>query len=198
MNTFNLESLINKPTCFQSANLNCIDLILTNKKRFSKIWYVLEVGISDHHSFITTALRSQLINVNVKIKIYKDYKTFKIECFISDFGESLENHTTYYYSCFPNIFIALLNKHAPIKKKIIRCNNNPFLSKALTKTITHNSKLKTIYNKYRPEDNWANYKKQRKFCLNLLCNTKTEYLQRLNIKDLSDNINFLKNIKPNF
>ena len=32
MNTFNLDSLINKPTCFQSANPTCIDLILTNKK----------------------------------------------------------------------------------------------------------------------------------------------------------------------
>ena len=30
MNTFNLESLINKLTCFQSADPTCIDLILTN------------------------------------------------------------------------------------------------------------------------------------------------------------------------
>ena len=36
MNTFNLESLINKPTCFQSANPTCIDLILTNKKTLFK------------------------------------------------------------------------------------------------------------------------------------------------------------------
>ena len=52
MNTFNLDSLINKPTCFQSANPTCIDLILTNKKSFFKNSNVLEVGISDHHSFI--------------------------------------------------------------------------------------------------------------------------------------------------
>ena len=32
MNTFNLECSINKPTCFQSKNSPCIDLILTNKK----------------------------------------------------------------------------------------------------------------------------------------------------------------------
>ena len=36
MNTFNLDSLINKPTCFQSANPTCIDLILANKKRLFK------------------------------------------------------------------------------------------------------------------------------------------------------------------
>ena len=30
------EVLINKPTCFQSANPTCIDLILANKKRLFK------------------------------------------------------------------------------------------------------------------------------------------------------------------
>ena len=198
MNTFNLESLINKPTCFQSANPTCIDLILTNKKSLFKNSNVLEVGISDHHSFITTALRTQLIKGNAKMKMYRDYKTFNIDFFKRDLRESLENHTSYDYSCFQNIFIALLNKHAPIKKKIMRFNNNPFMSKALRKAIMHRSKLKNIYNNYRTEDNWANYKKQRNFCVNLLRKTKTEYFQKLNVKDLSDNKKFWKTIKPFF
>ena len=32
MSTFNFDCLIQKPTCFQSVNPTCIDLILTNKK----------------------------------------------------------------------------------------------------------------------------------------------------------------------
>ena len=55
MSTFDMECLINKP-CFQSSKPNCIDLILTNKKELLKNSNVLEVGISDHHSFIVTAL----------------------------------------------------------------------------------------------------------------------------------------------
>ena len=93
---------------------------------------------------------------NTKMQMYRDYKTFNIDFFKRDLRESLENHTSYDYSCFQNIFIALLNKHAPIKKKIIRFNNNPFMSKALRKAIMHRSKFKNIYNKYRTEDNWAN------------------------------------------
>ena len=31
MNTFSVDSLINRPTCFQSAHATCIHLILTNK-----------------------------------------------------------------------------------------------------------------------------------------------------------------------
>ena len=35
INTLNLECLIKKPTCFQSENPPCIDLILTNKNYLS-------------------------------------------------------------------------------------------------------------------------------------------------------------------
>ena len=129
LNTSGLESLINKPACFQSANPTFINLILTNKKTLFKNSNVLEVGISDHHSFITTALRTQVIKGNTTMKMYRDYKTLNIELLKREIGESLENHTSYDYSYFQNIIIALLNKHALIKKKIMCFNNNPFMSK---------------------------------------------------------------------
>ena len=73
------------------------------------------------------------------------------------------------------------------------------MSKALRKAIMHMSRLKNIkYNKYRTEDNWTNCKKQINFCVNLLRKTKTEYFQKLNVKDLSDNRKFWKTIKPFF
>ena len=83
------------------------------------------------------------------MKMYRDYKTINIELFKRDLVESLENHTTYDYSYFQNIFITLINKHAPLKKTIMRFNNNPFMSKAFRKAIMHRSNLKNIYNKYR-------------------------------------------------
>ena len=69
MNTFNLESLTNKPTCFQSANPTCIDLILTIKKSLFKNSNILEVGIFDHYSSVNTALRTQVIKRNAKMKM---------------------------------------------------------------------------------------------------------------------------------
>ena len=94
------------------------------------------------YATVTTALRTQLIKENAKKKMYRDYKAFNMDFFKRDLRESLENHTSYDYSGFQNIFIVLLNKHAPIKKKIIRFNNNPFRSKALRKAIMQRSKLK--------------------------------------------------------
>ena len=81
MNTFDLESLIKKPTCFQSTSPSCIDLILTNKTKFFKNSNVLKVGISDQYSFIVTALRSKLVKGNAKTKLYRDYNSFDIKVF---------------------------------------------------------------------------------------------------------------------
>ena len=193
-----MECLINKPTCFQSAKPNCIDLILTNKKELFKNSNVLEVGISDHHSFIVTALKSQLIKGNAKMKLYRDYSSFQMEMFKADLDLNLKCTTGFEYSDFQSTFTRVLHNHAPIKKKILRFNNSPFMTKTLRKAIMHRSKLKNIYNKKRTNDNWANYKKQRNFCVNLLRKTKTDYFQNLNIRDLSDNRKFWKTIKPYF
>ena len=62
----------------------------------------------------------------------------------------------------------------------------------------HRSKLKSIYNKTKANENWDNYKKQRSFCVNLLRNTKKDYFQKLNLKDLTYNKKFRKIIKPFF
>ena len=53
MNTWNLDSLINKPTSFQSANPTCIDLILINKKRISVLFRPMATFIIFHFPFIS-------------------------------------------------------------------------------------------------------------------------------------------------
>ena len=62
--------------------------------------------------------------------------------------------THYYdYSYFHKVFLKPLIKIAPIKKKTLRFNKNPFISKALRETIIQTSKLKNIYKKCRTEGN---------------------------------------------
>ena len=182
MNTFKLEKIISKPTYFQSTNPTCIDLILTNQKVLFKSSNVLEVGISDNHTFIITALRSHLVKGNAKMKIHRGYKAFNIDFFSKDLTGCFKSHNTYDYSYFEKGFLKFPNKHEPIKKKILRFNKNPFMSKALRKVIMHRSKLKNIYNKCRTEDNSSNFIKQRNFCVNLLRKTMAEYFPKLNVK----------------
>ena len=46
------------------------------------------------------------------------------------------------YSPFQPIFLETLNNEAPVKMKILRYNNNPFMNKALRKAIMARSRQK--------------------------------------------------------
>ena len=132
------------------------------------------------------------------MKLYREYSSFQMEMFKTGLDLNLQCTTGFEYSDFQSIFTRVLHNHAPIKKKILRFNNSPFMTKTLRKSMIHRSKFKNIYSKKRTNDNWANYKKQSNFDVNLLRKTKTDYFQNLNISDLSDNKKFWKTIKPYF
>ena len=66
------------------------------------------------------------------------------------------------YDKFRDLFLTVLNKHAPLKEKKIRGNNAPFMNKTLSKAFMERSKRKNKYNKYPTEKNKAHYNKQGK------------------------------------
>ena len=96
------------------------------------------------------------------------------------------------------MFLETLNNIAPVKMKILRYNNNPFMNKALRKAIVIRSRLKNRFNKNSSAKIWSSYKKQRNFCLKLLRQTKEKYFNNINVKKVSDNKNFWKSVKPFF
>ena len=171
MDSFGLECLIKKPTCFQSKNPSCIELILTNKADLFKNSIVLEAGISDYHSLFITALKRQLVKGNAKTKLYRDYSEFNMDNFKAELDDKLKSVVVTEYSNFQNIFIQVLNNHAPAMKKIVRFNSSPFMTKTLRKAIMHRSRLKNIYIRKRNGKNCENYKKLLIFSVELKQNT---------------------------
>ena len=113
-------------------------------------------------------------------------------------NQKLNNLSSTTYDDFEETFLSLLNKHAPLKKKILRHNNGPFMTKELGKQIMNRSKLKNKYNKKRNYESWSLYKKQRNCCLSLLRKTKKAYFEKLNIKEIGDNKTFWKTVRPYF
>ena len=94
--------------------------------------------------------------------------------------------------------MTVLNKQAPLKTKFIRHNNDPFMTKELRKAIMKRSQLKNRYNKNHNYENWYLYKKQRNFCVSLLTKTKRNYFKNVKIRDVTDNKEFWKTIRPYF
>ena len=71
--SFDLEHLIKKSTCFKGSP-SCIDLIITSKKAYLKKTCILETGISDFHKLTAVTLKSK--KAPPKRKLYRDYKVF--------------------------------------------------------------------------------------------------------------------------
>ena len=76
---------------------------------------------------------------------------------------------------------------APIKRKFIRANQTPFISK-----------LRNKFLKSRSLSHKKAYNKRRNACVSLLRKTKKQYYSTLNVKNIVDNKKFWKTVKMYF
>ena len=116
------------------SNPSCIDLFLTNNALFFQHTETTFTRLSDFHKlvnqekFITEIIRSlTLSNFNVDLK----------NAFAREKRESCIK--------FDTVFTTELNRHAPLKKKILRANHSSYMSKTLRKAIMRRSYLEKKY-----------------------------------------------------
>ena len=136
LHTFNLKNLVKKPTRYKSVNNPCtIDLILTNKSKSFFKNDVIETGLSDFHQMPLTILKSNYIKCKPKQITYRNYNNFEIALFRQHLTQALQvegSSTT--YTDFHDIYINILNEHAPLKRKYVRGNDKPFMTKKNSKS----------------------------------------------------------------
>ena len=80
--------------------------------------------------------------------------------------------------------------------KYIRGNNMPFLNKELSKAHKKRTYLRNRFLKKRSDQNKKLYTKQRNYCVSLLRKTKKNHYVNLNQKDIADNKQFWRTVKP--
>ena len=69
--------------------------------------------------------------------------------------------------CFKESFYCIFNKHAPIKRRYIRANEAPFMTKELHKAIMKRSRLRKKFLKTKSITDRKNYNVQRNYCKKL-------------------------------
>ena len=88
--------------------------------------------------------------------------------------------------------------HAPLKKKFIRANHAPYMTKVLRKAIMRRSQLQTRYFRTKNPIDYDLFKKQRNFVSRMYKKEKRKFYKSLDIKDILDNTKFWKCMKPLF
>ena len=198
--SFNLKSLISEPTCFKNVDKpSCIDLMLTNKPKSFRNSKVLESGLSDFHKLTVTVLNTAYIKGKPKVITYRDYKNYNNlslrDTLASYTWEDLKSMSN---DQFTSIFLDILNTHAPLKTKYVRANQNPFMTKELSKAFMKRSRLKNIYLRQKTDVSKLAYTQHRNFCKNLLVKSKKKYYSNLKPNCISDGKKFWKLVKPLF
>ena len=160
-----LTNLTKSKTCSKGKG-SCIDLILTNRKYYFKHSNSIETGISDHHHLIYTMLKTTFSKAEPKLVHYRKYKIFNFQSFKVSLGIALGSRSAN-YDDFNQIHTLTLNQHAPKKKKWIRENHKPHMSKTLRKAIMLGSKLKNRANRSRDTRDIKMYKQQRDLVVRL-------------------------------
>ena len=196
---YNLENLIKDPTCYKSAeNPSSIDIMLTNKKLCFQNSMTLESGLSDFHKMTITVMKKYFKKKDPITITYRDLKSFDGLKFREDIRNQLEQIGELDIDDFKHVFSSTWDAHAPIKKKIVRANNAPFMNRTLSKAFMHRSQLKNKYHKLPSEANKTSYKKYRNFCVSLLKKEKKKYYNSLDLKDIENNKKFWQSVKPLF
>ena len=128
MSTHDLYCLNSNKICYKSPSGTCIDLMLTNRKHCFKNRHAIETGLSDFRLMIYATLKTTFTKLQPKEFQYRCYKFFDEDNSLTDLKHRLESIRPVYYSYFQDIFESTLDKHAQLRKKIIRGNIKPHIS----------------------------------------------------------------------
>ena len=128
----NLTNIVKENTCFKnSSKPSTIDLFLTNNSSYFQNTKTFFTGLSDFHKLVTTTLKIS-IPKNKPLQInYRNYKHFNNDSFNEDLKLAFNNTDIQACEEFEAIFVNLLEHDAPLKKKILRANNAPYITKKL-------------------------------------------------------------------
>ena len=147
-------------------NPSTIDLFLTNRPKCFQNTIGISSGISDFHKLVATSFKMACPKNKPIEKVYRDMKKFDRDAFRDDLWSKIGKLDEDYES-FEDTFLSTLNKYAPLKKKILRANHKPYVTKEMRKAIMKRSELVTKYRKNPTDENLKAWKKQKNYCSKL-------------------------------
>jgi len=196
---FGLSNLVKGKTCYKKDGGSSLDIILTNSKNYFQSTKIIETGLSDHHSLVVTCFKSSFKKLPPKIIKYRDKKKFKETDYLEDLRnidyKEIDNAINSYDELTKRVS-STIDKHAPIKTKILRGNDSPFMTKELRKAIMNRSRFTNKYNKWKSRENFLNLENSRKIVKELTFSAKKDYFKKASEDGIITNKKFWKTMKP--
>ena len=145
---------------------------------------------------VITVLKTTFKKARPKEITYRSFRNFDDSLFREDLEKRIINCKSIIE--LESKFLGLIDKHAPLKKKVVRANEVPYMTKALKKAIANRSRLENRYYKSKTDENLRTYRKQKNFCSRLFKKERKKYYTNLDVKKITDSRKFWKTTKPFF
>ena len=126
-------------------NPSCINLFLTNNGLSFQHTETFSTGLSDFHKLVLTVLNTTVLRNNQKELHYRNYKKFNFLKFNADLKNAFAHDKIESCIKFDEVFMKVLNRHTPLRKKVLRANHLSYISKTLRKAIKRRSYLEKKY-----------------------------------------------------
>ena len=94
------------------------------------------------------------------------------------------------FSKFQEIFLNVLDIHAPMKKKYIRANEVPYMTNPLRKAIMTRYRLENKFHKTKSLADKAVFKRPKNYCNRLYKRKRKEFYNNLELNTITDNRKF--------
>ena len=129
-----LSNLVKEKTCFKNMqNPSCADLLLTNNSCAFQQTITVSFGLSDCHKLkhyaVVTVLKMSIPKGNPRQITYSDHKKFDSLKFNNELKNVLPIENIDNCTKFDEKFLEVLDKHAPLKRKLLKANRESYVSK---------------------------------------------------------------------
>ena len=145
---------------------------------------------------VLTVLKTSITKSKPQKITYRDYKIFDSVRFNDELKYVLVKQKITSCTKFDEMFLGILNQHAPLKSKLLRANHASYISKPVRKAIMKRSYLENLYFKKHTDHSLRNYKKQRNYYSRIYKKERKNFLNKLNTSFVPDNKLFWKTVKP--
>lgn len=205
-NSCGLTQIINKPTRTWlkgdgSCSSTCIDHVFTNVPELCSAILSIPVGYSDHNLIIISR-RLKITKVCSKMICKRSYKSFKKESFISDIKNSSWSNVLSKTDPddalqeFNDMFMKLIEKHAPLKRFVVRATGTPWLDKEIKECMKNRDDAKKTAIITGNQSDWKLYRQLRNAVTKLNRNKKKIYYEK-EINNIKNNNKKMWNIINN-
>ena len=134
---------------------------MTNRNISFQNTITVFAGIFGFHKLVLTVLQINFTKSKPKEIIYKDYKNFDPFLSNDEVKNVLDLDKINSHAMFEEFVLKVADKHAPVKKKVVRANHGKYISKSFWKAFMKRSYLEKVCFRKQTTQSMERYKKQK-------------------------------------